>query len=114
MSEKEIQMRTFSEIARELSFECRDDILELCEKIGGEEMKDYVEKENLIGIYYKDLIKENLVQKKEKSSKKVFDVDFSNIFNNSCPSSSGYYLGDNDETYLMNATTNFYSKLSMI
>ena len=114
-------MTTFDEIAKKISFPSKGKISELADSICGEECKNYIEENNLVNQFYKDLIKEN--EKKEEKEKKFFDVDFSSIFNNNSNTVGSYikYEERNDQMEIednkensIGASTNFYSKMSML
>ena len=118
-SQKQIEVTTFDEIAKKISFPSRGKISELADKICGEECKDYIEEKNLVNKFYSDLIKEN----DKKEEKKFFDVDFSSIFNNNSNTVGSYSkyedrnelmeIDDNKENSIV-ASTNFYSKMSLL
>lgn len=120
-SQKPIEVTTFDEIAKKISFPSKGKISELAHSLCGEECKNYIEENNLVNKYYKDLIKEN--EKKEEKEKKFFDVDFSSIFHNNSNTVGSYMkyeernelmeIEDNKENSI-GASTNFYSKMSML
>lgn len=127
-SYKKIEVTTFDEIAKKVSFPNKQEIPEMANSICGEKCKEYIIKENLVNKFYSDLIRESeIIKKKEKEKaklkdkKKLFDVDFSCLFNNNSNMGQKENLDesyieqiDENRDYTMNASTNFYSKLSLI
>jgi hypothetical protein len=122
-SHKEFDMISFDEICKQLTYDNKEQNVFIAKEIVSDKCAKYIKDNNLVNSYYKELEKERklTIETNKEETKQYFDIDFSS-FIPKINDLSKYYESGEDEyqqdnsafDYTINASTNFYSKLSLM
>ena len=122
-SHKEIDMISFDEICKQLTYDNKDQNVFIAKELVSDKCAKYIRDNNLVNSYYKDVERERklTMETSKEETKQYFDIDFSSFIPKINDLNKYYESGEDDFQqdnsafdYTVNASTNFYSKLSLM